>query len=213
MYRDYFYTIISSWSSSPLCLALSLMNFLSPECSLLILTILSVVRFKCISKVGGLKRTGKTILVSAVGAWSIASLFGLLYIIIIYVVDLKIRNNMCILFIIFDRHHVLTIEYVFQVIYVLFMNILMHVVWLNLLMSFLLPKFLEFEESCQYWRASLMRCIVRQSIHYSNPLLQNCTLLNQPLLMKSHALSRKPQNHLAIWIQSQPIFSLICFQL
>ena len=84
------------------------------------------------------------------------------------------------------------------------LNILMHLVWLNPLTSFSLPKFLEFEENCQYWRTPLMRCIVHQSIHYSNLLLQNCTLLNQPLLMKSQVLSRKPQKRLATWYGSNP---------
>ena len=44
LYRDSFYLIISSWTKSPLCLFMSVVNFLSSECSLLMLTLLSVVK-------------------------------------------------------------------------------------------------------------------------------------------------------------------------
>ena len=120
LYRDSFYTIISSWTKSSLCLFLSIVNFLSSECSLLMLTMLSAVRFKYIDRVNGLKGMGKKILISVIFLWVVSAIFGLSYLGFLSLADLKIRNNMCVLFIILHRQNVNNVEYYFQVTYVVF---------------------------------------------------------------------------------------------
>ena len=120
LYRDSFYTIISSRTKNPLCFFLSIVNFLSSECSLLMLTMLSVVRFKYIDLVGGLRGMGKKILVSVIFLWVVSAMFGLSYLGFLALADLKIRNNMCVLIVILHRQNVNNVEYYFQVIYVVF---------------------------------------------------------------------------------------------
>ena len=118
VYRGSFYTIISSWTRSPLCLSLSMINFLSSECSLLMLTILSVIRFRDIDRIGDLKGMENTILVLVVSFYLLTALFGLLDLDFLSLSNLKLRNNMCVLFIISHSQHVQTIESYFQIIYV-----------------------------------------------------------------------------------------------
>ena len=121
-HKDSFTSITSSFTKSPLCVFLSLVNFLSFECSLLMLTVLSVVRFKCISKVVGLKRMKKTISISAGLSWTGAAVFGVSYLGLISLADLKMRNDICIVFVSFHKHEfqLLFMEYVFQTIFIVF---------------------------------------------------------------------------------------------
>ena len=58
---------------------------------------------------------GKKILVSVVSSWILSTMFGMSYLGFLQLNDLKIRNNMCVLFIIFHRRYVNAIEYHFQV--------------------------------------------------------------------------------------------------
>ena len=96
------------------------MNFLSSECSLLMLTILSVVRFRCIDKIGGLRRIEGTIVITVIISWALSAIFGLSYLGFLSLTNLKVRHNMCVLFIIFHSHYVHNIEYYFQITYVAF---------------------------------------------------------------------------------------------
>ena len=113
-----FYQHVTQWTQSYICLIGGLLNFVSSEASLCILAALSIVRAVAIQKIGGLKVLKSKIICASVCVWMIVAVLTTSYLVPYYLVNLKLRNNMCIILGIAHGHNVSYFEYIFQIILV-----------------------------------------------------------------------------------------------
>ena len=92
-----FYLIVTQWTNNNICIAASLLNFVSSHVSLMILMILSFSQWRTISKVGGLRNVRKQVIVGSVISWVFILSMGVAHVIYSYLHGLTLRNNMCII--------------------------------------------------------------------------------------------------------------------
>ena len=117
-YSAIFYQIVSEWTNSMTCIIIGLINYISSEMSLLILSILSFYRMISISKVGGMEFMKSQVKITCVLAWSAIVISGVSYTVYLFNQNMGVRNSMCILLGISDQGFKSTLEYIFQVIFV-----------------------------------------------------------------------------------------------
>ena len=111
-----FHEYVAQWTKSNICLAASVLNFVSSEASLCILTALSIIRAAGIHKVGGLREMKKTIISATLCAWGFTFVMTGLYVLSYERGKLRLRNNMCIILGISHQRHVSEYEQIFQVV-------------------------------------------------------------------------------------------------
>jgi len=95
-YSSTFYMIVSEWTGGVTCSILSLVNFLSSEVSLLILSILSLARVASIQKIGRMRGIKSIIKVVCGAVWTLTSFLGVVYVSYLYMNNIRVRNNMCV---------------------------------------------------------------------------------------------------------------------
>ena len=88
----------AEWTNSVACTVFGLLNFISSELSLLILNILAFARMISIEKVSGMYFLKSQIRATCVCVWSVILASGIAYVAFLSANNIKIRNNMCILF-------------------------------------------------------------------------------------------------------------------
>ena len=115
IYNAIFYQIVSEWTSSITCLSLGLINFVSSEVSLLILSILSFARMISIDKIGGMAFIKMKVRIACAMVWVVILVIGICYIVYLFIQNMGARNNMCILLGISQKRYVTPLEYIFQV--------------------------------------------------------------------------------------------------
>ena len=116
MYNMTFYSIVSEWTNSVACTVFGLLNFISSELSLLILNILAFARMISIEKVGGMYFLKSQIRAACVCVWSVIPASGIAYVVYLSTNNIKIRNNMCILFGISHIGHMFDWESIIQIV-------------------------------------------------------------------------------------------------
>ena len=87
--------------------------------SLFTLAIISFARAFSIKEVGGTRTVRKKVVVVLTLFWSICATFGLLYMFVLAFSNLRMRNNMCIIYGMIFKRYVSDLEYIFQVIVII----------------------------------------------------------------------------------------------
>ena len=113
-YINLFYEIVSEWTSSYTCVIFGLINFVSCEMSLMILSILSVARLISIDKVNGIMSLKSKIRNAYFSAWLVTIIVGLTNIIYVFTQNIKIRNSLCIILGISNQRYITYFEQIFQ---------------------------------------------------------------------------------------------------
>ena len=126
-YINVFYQIVAEWTSSYTCVIFGLINFVSCEMSLMILTILSVVRLISVDKVNGMISLKSKIRIACFSAWMVTIIVGLVNIIYVFTQSIKIRNSLCIILGISDQRFITYFEQIFQI-FIIICNILLLIV-------------------------------------------------------------------------------------
>ena len=140
-YNAIFYQIVSEWTNGMTCITVGLINYISSEMSLLILSILSFYRMISISKVGGMEFMKSQVKITCDLALSAIVLSGVSYIVYLFNQNMRVRNNMCILLGISDQGFISPLEYIFQVIFVSMNLIFLAVIIVS--MAFLFHKVIK----------------------------------------------------------------------
>ena len=117
-YTSIFYKIVSEWTSNVPCMLFGLINFISSEVSLVILSILSLARMISIDKIGGMALMKSRIHMACIAAWLVILISGILYAVYIFTHNMKLRNNMCIILGISDQRFVTYFERMFQIVFI-----------------------------------------------------------------------------------------------
>ena len=117
-YNAVFYRIASEWPNSVTCITVGLINYISSEMSLLILSILSFYRMISISSVGGMESMKSQVKLTCVLAWSAVVISGVSYTVYLFNQNMGVSKNMCILLGISDQGFKSPLEYIFQIIFV-----------------------------------------------------------------------------------------------
>ena len=97
MYNMVFYRIISEWANSITCVMIGLLNFISLEVSLLILSILAFSRMISIEKLGGMTFLQSRIRMACVSVWALVITSGIAYVAYLLTQKMGTRNNICLL--------------------------------------------------------------------------------------------------------------------
>ena len=117
--KNRFHEIIAEWTTSTKCLVAGLSNFISSEMSLFTLAIMSAVRAYSIQKVGGTRAVRKKVVVILISLWCVFVTVGLLHTFALAFSNLRLRNNMCIVYGMIFKRSISTFEYLFQVIVII----------------------------------------------------------------------------------------------
>ena len=88
-YINVFYQIVSEWTSSYTCVIFLLINFVSCEMSLMILSILSVARLIGVDKVNGIISLKSHIHIACFSAWIVIITVGLMNITYVFYTTYK----------------------------------------------------------------------------------------------------------------------------
>ena len=97
-YSATFHKIISEWTSGLACILFGLINFISSEVALTILSLMSFVRVISIDKVGGMRFMKAKIGLAGICIWFVIMTTGIFYALYIFTNSMGLRNNMCIFF-------------------------------------------------------------------------------------------------------------------
>ena len=114
-YDGIFYRIVSEWTQNAACWGAAACNFVSSEASLFILAIVSVARTYSVGKVGGLRLIKRKILSTCISSWIVVWVCCISYIINLYVQQLRLRNNICMILGISHKRYVSPFEFYFQI--------------------------------------------------------------------------------------------------
>ena len=118
IYNTIFYQIVSEWTNSMTCIIIALVNFVSSETSLLILSILSFFRMLSISKIGGMLVFKSEVKVTCACAWIAIVITGVAYAAYLFTHNMEVRNNMCILTGVSHQRYITSLEYIFQIAFI-----------------------------------------------------------------------------------------------
>ena len=110
-----FYQIVTEWTNSLTCMIFGLINFISCEMSLLIVSLLSLMRLLGIKKVGGMTAMKSKIRIVCFTSWAVISLTGTACVMLVFTQNVKIRNNMCILLGMSNHRYITPFEQIFQI--------------------------------------------------------------------------------------------------
>ena len=124
MYSGTFHNIISEWNNGIACILFGLINFISSEISLIILSLLSFVRVISVDKLGGMSLMKSKIRKVCICIWLIITFIGLFYIVYVLANNMELRNNMCIFFGLSHQRLITNFELSFQVAFICF-NVLL----------------------------------------------------------------------------------------
>ena len=116
-YSATFHKIISEWTSGLVCIVFGLVNFMSSEVSLLVLSLMSFVRVISIDKVGGMSFMESKIWKACVCIWFAVMTIGILYSAYVFTSNIGLRNNMCLFFGVSHQRFITQIERAFQSIF------------------------------------------------------------------------------------------------
>ena len=97
-YSTTFHKIISEWTRGLVCVLLGLINFMSSEVSLLVLSFISFARVISIDKVGGMSLMKSKIYIACTCIWFVVMMIGIFYSAYVFTNGMGLRNNMCIFF-------------------------------------------------------------------------------------------------------------------
>ena len=117
-YRVVFYTIVSEWTSGTACLVIGLVNFISSEVSLLLLSMLAFSRRISIDTVGGMTHMKTKMRNACSSAWAVIMTTGVVYVVYLFTQNMKVRNNICILLGISNQRFVTYVEQAFQIVFI-----------------------------------------------------------------------------------------------
>ena len=118
-YKSVFYQIVSEWNTSIICISIGLINFVSSEVALLILSILSFTRMISIGTFGGMAFMKSKVRIACAITWSVILVSGICYTVYIFTQNMGVHNNMCIFLLgISNRRDVTLLEYIFQTVFV-----------------------------------------------------------------------------------------------
>ena len=118
MYNNVFYQIVSEWTNSITCIIVGLVNFVSSEMSLLMVSILSFFRIISINQVGGMTFLKSRIKITCACSWFAIVIAGILYTTYLFNRNIGIGNNMCILLGISHQRHITSLEYIIQPVFI-----------------------------------------------------------------------------------------------
>ena len=118
MYNKVFYQIVSEWTNSITCIAVGLVNFVSSEMLLLMVSILSFFRVISINKVGGMASMKPRIRITCACSWFAIVIAGILYTAYLFNRNIGIGNNMCILIGISHQRYITSLEYIIQPVFI-----------------------------------------------------------------------------------------------
>ena len=118
MYNEVFYQIVSEWTNSITCITVGLVNFVSSEMSLLMVSILSLFRIISINKVGGMAFLKSKIRITCACSWLAIVIAGILYTAYLFNRNMGIGNNMCILLGISHQRYITSLEYFIQPVFI-----------------------------------------------------------------------------------------------
>ena len=135
-YNAVFYQIVSEWTSSITCITVGLVNFVSSEMSLLILSTLSFFRMISIEKFGGMMHMKSQVKITCACAWVAIVTVGISYTGYLFLQSLEIRNNMCILFGVSHQRNITPLEYIFQVLFICLNLIFLFVIVISMALIF-----------------------------------------------------------------------------
>ena len=114
-YSATFHEIISEWTNGIPCILLGLVNFISSEVSLMMLSLLSFARVISVDKLGGMSLLKSKIRIACICIWSIAVKVGIFYVVYIFTNNMGLRNNMCIFFGVSNQRLITNFEVIFQI--------------------------------------------------------------------------------------------------
>ena len=117
-YSAVFHKIVSEWTNGIACVLIGLLNFVSSEVSLVILSLLSFIRMISIEKVGGMASMKSKIHAACICAWSAIVMIGITYAVLVCIHNIGLRNNMCILLGLSHQRFIMGFERVFQVFFI-----------------------------------------------------------------------------------------------
>ena len=113
-YINVFYQIVSEWTSSYTCVIFGLINFVSCEMSLMILSILSVARLIGVNKVNGIISLKSRIHIACFSTWMVIITVALMNITYVFTQHIKVRNSLCIILGTSDQRYITYFEQIFQ---------------------------------------------------------------------------------------------------
>ena len=118
MYNKVFYQIVSEWTNGITCIIIGLINFVSSEMSLLMVSILSLFRMISINKVGGMASLKSNIKTTCAFSWFVIVIAAILYTVYLFHKKLGIGNNMCILLGLSHQRYITSLAYVIQPVFI-----------------------------------------------------------------------------------------------
>ena len=127
-----FHKIISVWTNGLTCLLLGLLNFISSEVSLIILSLLAFARVICIDKVGGMSIIKSKIRIACICVWLLILVIGIFYVAYVFASNIGLKNNMCIFFGMSQRKFITTSEHVFQITFICLNFMLLNVLSISM---------------------------------------------------------------------------------
>ena len=127
IYSGTFHNIISEWNNGIACVLFGLINFISSEISLIILSLLSFVRVISVDKVGEMSLMKSKIRKACICIWLIITTVGLFYVVYVLTNNMELRNNMCIFFGLSHQRLITNFERLFQVAFIC-INVLLLIV-------------------------------------------------------------------------------------
>ena len=92
-YSATFHEIISEWTNGIPCILLGLVNFISSEVSLMMLSLLSFARVISVDKLGGMSLLKSKIRIACICIWSIAVIVGIFYVVYTFTNNMGLRNK------------------------------------------------------------------------------------------------------------------------
>ena len=120
MYSGTYHKIISEWNNGIACVLFGLINFISSEISLIILSLLSFVRVISVDKVGGMSLLKSKIRKACICIWLIITSIGLCYVAYVLEINMGLRNNTCIFFGLSHQRLITNFERLFQITFICF---------------------------------------------------------------------------------------------
>ena len=119
-YSATFHKIISEWTNGLTCILLGLLNFISSEVSLIILSLISFVRLISVDKIGGMSLMKSKIRIACIFIWVLIVTTGIFYVVYAFTNNTGLKNSMCVFIATSQTRLVTYFERIFQIAFVCF---------------------------------------------------------------------------------------------
>jgi hypothetical protein len=118
-YHGTFYTIVHDWTHGKVCFGIGVIQFVSSQASILILSILSVGRMISIEKIGGMRVIKSRLRLFCIGAWITSLAVAISFTLHIIMNDMAAQNSLCItLGISKDYTHISIVEFIYHLVFI-----------------------------------------------------------------------------------------------